>query len=374
MMNAKRSSKFTLTRYAFLVPAVVALLLVFSISKAALVTKSAGTYKAIVAAMHKGGLTDDKNINTVTAANKRPGQNAPFLTASSLNIQSNLSLSKIADTIKKGDVFISTNERTDSLNYVINGVKVTKADFKALDPDKIYAVEFMSSEQSGKLLDHLDNGHSTLFITTDDSETGKKFKEKIDALNDNRYVLSSKLMTFKNNSTVAIAGSPEGWALNTARGSYSVSKRSKAHTLKADDMIADSGGYAPTVLEYHVSPGDSSQVYTIFGHGSSSNTKPVTVRGRKAPMAMAYSVKGFKTAPFKTYTSTWSGDEETNISHLSTKLIMIDGKEATEKDLKKLSAADIESMSVKSGDDVAEKYGDKAKNGVLFITTKKASK
>jgi bla regulator protein BlaR1 len=40
MMNAKRSSKFNLTRYAFLVPAVVALLLVFSISKAALVKKA----------------------------------------------------------------------------------------------------------------------------------------------------------------------------------------------------------------------------------------------------------------------------------------------------------------------------------------------
>jgi len=35
MMNAKKSSKFKLTRYAFLVPAVVVLLLVFTISKAA---------------------------------------------------------------------------------------------------------------------------------------------------------------------------------------------------------------------------------------------------------------------------------------------------------------------------------------------------
>ena len=39
MMNAKRSSKFKLTRYAFLVPAVVVLLLIFSISKVALAKK-----------------------------------------------------------------------------------------------------------------------------------------------------------------------------------------------------------------------------------------------------------------------------------------------------------------------------------------------
>src|ERR1700744_258080 len=36
MMNAERSSKYNLTRYAFLVPVVVALLLVFSVTKAAL--------------------------------------------------------------------------------------------------------------------------------------------------------------------------------------------------------------------------------------------------------------------------------------------------------------------------------------------------
>jgi uncharacterized membrane protein len=67
-------------------------------------------------------------------------------------------------------------------------------------------------------------------------------------------------------------------------------------------------------------------------------------------------------------------DNEANIEHLSEKMIMIDGKEATERDLKKLSAADIESMSVKSGDEMTKKYGSKAKNGVVFIETKKAEK
>ena len=67
-------------------------------------------------------------------------------------------------------------------------------------------------------------------------------------------------------------------------------------------------------------------------------------------------------------------NNETDIEHLSEKMILIDGNEATEHDLKKLSAADIESMSVKSGDEMTQKYGDKAKNGVVFITTKKAEK
>ena len=48
--------------------------------------------------------------------------------------------------------------------------------------------------------------------------------------------------------------------------------------------------------------------------------------------------------------------------------------EATEKDIKALKLTDIKSMTVKSDSDTKEKYGDKAKNGVVFITTKKAVK
>jgi bla regulator protein BlaR1 len=56
------------------------------------------------------------------------------------------------------------------------------------------------------------------------------------------------------------------------------------------------------------------------------------------------------------------------------KLIMIDGKEASAKEMKKLSASDIESVKVDQTKELEVKYGDKAKNGVIYITTKKAKK
>ncbi|WP_422081308.1 M56 family metallopeptidase [Ulvibacterium sp.] len=52
-------------------------------------------------------------------------------------------------------------------------------------------------------------------------------------------------------------------------------------------------------------------------------------------------------------------------------LIYIDGKKATEKQAKKLSAESIESMNVLKGEKAIEKYGKKAENGVVEITTKK---
>ena len=63
---------------------------------------------------------------------------------------------------------------------------------------------------------------------------------------------------------------------------------------------------------------------------------------------------------------------EQNIDNFNDRIIIIDGKEATEKALKKLPASDIETINVKNGSEMIEKYGDKAKKGVVFIGTKKA--
>ncbi|MCB0373490.1 MAG: M56 family peptidase, partial [Muricauda sp.] len=52
-------------------------------------------------------------------------------------------------------------------------------------------------------------------------------------------------------------------------------------------------------------------------------------------------------------------------------LYFIDGKKATAKEVRSLTPASIESMNVYKGDKATKKYGKKAKNGVVEITTKK---
>ncbi|MFD1314095.1 M56 family metallopeptidase [Namhaeicola litoreus] len=52
-------------------------------------------------------------------------------------------------------------------------------------------------------------------------------------------------------------------------------------------------------------------------------------------------------------------------------LILIDGKEAPESTMKDLDPDRIDKMEVLKGDKAVEKYGDKGKNGVILITTKK---
>ena len=54
-------------------------------------------------------------------------------------------------------------------------------------------------------------------------------------------------------------------------------------------------------------------------------------------------------------------------------LYYIDGKKSESKDFKNMSPDDIESISVLKGDTAVEKYGKKAKNGVIEVTTKKGN-
>ncbi len=180
MMNAKRSSAFTLTRYAFLVPAVVALLLVFSISKAALI-RGRNAYKTMAVTMNTTGahVKTGRTAKSLAATNSK----APVTTITSKTVPFT-----ITDTTRKVDNFVTTAASSDSLTYVINGKKVTKAAFKALDPDQIYAIEIVSGEEAAKIMDNIDSKHEVLFVTTDDSEAGKKFKEKLDKLNGSGHI------------------------------------------------------------------------------------------------------------------------------------------------------------------------------------------
>ncbi len=68
---------------------------------------------------------------------------------------------------------------------------------------------------------------------------------------------------------------------------------------------------------------------------------------------------------------TGGGSDVIFISDGGSPLYIIDGEESTEEDLKKLNPDEIKTMDVIKGDAATKKYGDKGKNGVVEITTKK---
>jgi bla regulator protein blaR1 len=381
MMNVKRSSKFNLTRYVILVPVAVALLLVFSVSRAALVKKSDGIYKAL-------DLTTNKNNMTAISISTKKTGGPKLILKSSIISKANSPKQKavnIFDTLKNGNVFISTTERTDSLNYVINGVKSTKADFKTLDPDKIYSIELVPAERASTIIDKLDKKHQVLFITTDDSETGKKFKEKIDKLNDNYPMAAARNLSssaHNSNRMVIVSNLPKGqdspvttWDSND--GPELAAAKVEAYT------ITPKNGSKPSTVTINRNYNNGA---TLKGFKTKIiNAKIATIDtikdiNGKIILDTIYNVRPITVSQFATaHASNTNGPEVfTTFSpfnnskfKLSDKMIIINGKVATEADLKKLSAFDIDRMVFKTNEETKELYGDKAKNGIVFIVTKK---
>ncbi len=111
-------------------------------------------------------------------------------------------------------------------------------------------------------------------------------------------------------------------------------------TITADSLYTNE---APVVV------GDGADSLAVYEfRGDKSRAKLYTYKVRPyANKAWANA----KTMPNRTFlyspkamTATgWGDNNETSIDHLSSKIIIIDGKQATESDMKKLSAADIES-------------------------------
>lgn len=371
MMNAKRSSGYNLTRYVFLVPAVLGLLLVFSFSKGAVSKKSLRTITAITTAISNARLINfDKPV--VSAVKKAP---AVPVKKTALNNADTIYTGKSKSKNGKNKYFILTsNTDPDSVNYIINGEMATKEALKAIDPGRIYSLDMMDAAKAKEFYPELNNNHSVLFVTTDDSETGKKLKEKI----------------FKSMRNGMLAG--------TTGVSVSGSGSSSGVTTVSDVAIATHiSEDTPSTVSISGSKNVNVPVVLITNQKTATKTlkdKPVYITYTpnvalviKKADTSAYSVAAFdsntgnKVLKGKVYTFTQTSPKfrvngfisknGSRIDNFGDKLIVIDGKIATEKQMKRLKLSDIKSLTEKVDDATKEQYGDRAQNGVLLITTKK---
>jgi bla regulator protein BlaR1 len=307
MMNAKRSANVNLTRYAFLLPAVLICLFAFSISKAELVKKSKIAYKAITASVN--------NLITVTTANhthsaaaKKSAQKTTAIDTDKKQfiVESNYNY-KITDTGKHKIIMLSTVNykidtnkkltlkivrKNDSVSWYIDGKKASKEEFEKVNPNDIESFYVLKDPGPDGIITVQTKGTHNVAVlgkTATELPLHNVIIKRFNDTSKNQTYYSGKLTTEPTTSNVVITGS-DGTNIKTSKIQFK--------------LLHD----------------------------------------------------------------------EPNIDNFSDKLVIIDGKEATEKDMKKLPASDIQSINVHNGKTMTDKYGDKAKNGVLFITTKKNNK
>jgi len=377
MMNAKRSSRFTLTRYAFVIPAVVALLLVFTLSKADIAKPI--THKIAVAIKPVTLAIAEVTHNAVALTDTAPVKNVKLAPVKTLKTDTakkqTLTLSFNSATIntdtgKKTTVFISSPSNSiDSMNIVLNGKKVDNAIFSHVDPSTISSINIVGVNDVKRMLDvnkeyTFDNNRNIIFITTKGSGVGQALADmvgnnrQLTNIRINGVTKDPKSLTLKEGELISNLPALKGKVSNVriiARGNVS--------TIPADqvkEIVLDSG--IVRVNDYQ-SKGVAGVEFKLRNNVGNGNTLALTSTNTNKDVVV---VNGYRTNTNFVYNINTT-------NRISDKLVVIDGKVASEKELKKLSAFDIDRMTTSNGasTDTLKKYGDKAKNGVVYIYTKK---
>jgi bla regulator protein BlaR1 len=375
MMNAKRSSKVKLTRYAFVVPAVIALLLVFTLSKAnvarPLTIKLSNAIKPVTSAIRLTAvriINEDtiKKVKSVKIKVKPENKVKDTAVADVKFIAvpaDNIFIATKRDTAKKATLTIRTTNNfavnsMDSANFVVNGVKINPSAFKDIDPAKIAAINIISADNLDNILGanrdlKFDNDRKVVFVTTTDSEAGIKLMEKLG---------TNKQMTNIRITKDGVAQKINGIDI-ASMGSLNSGIKGKV----SDVVVIGQGTYHEGDLKELVINGKPAKVTGGLKERSLSH---VVVTGRPALTETIsfnkVNTTGLNRVITGNYTFTTS-----DVNRISDKMIVINGKEASEKELKKISAFDIDRINVRSDADTIKKYGDKAKYGVVYIYTKK---
>lgn len=375
MMNTKRSSSIKLTRYVFIAPAIILLLLAFSISKAEIAKKSLHTISAIASSF--SGATIAGTNKTAASSSGYPAKAAPAIKSHHYNNADTIYSGRSKDG--KKSMMVTSDKSVDSVQYVIDGARSSRADLLALDPGKIYSLDMIPADIAKKYIDFSLDKPEVLFVTTDDSEKGKSLKERIDKDVERSYSVSGKTGTTVNTdlrgpvkvysysvnnsgtSSNDIAPEPSG-----SNYSYSVTGVSSGNAPE----VAVAGTHAKTITAYSVSGGPVTKVMGLNGAdviNTDASAEVITVdsTGERHinyittnPQKIRYTVKAKPT-------------DELTVDNPGM-LIMIDGKEA--KSLKNLSPANIRSLSVLKNEAAEKKYGKRGIYGVIEIATKKGNK
>jgi len=375
MMNAKRSSNVNLTRYAFLVPAVVVLLLIFSFSKAGLVKNGKVAYKTIVASVSNLTLPTTANHERGAAYKKITDTDKKSLTFSfkqgtdidTKSFANNYKFFPKTDTNRKTITLTTTRERIisdtgknsygiiitkgltksikngvrDSVTYTINGKNATRAEF-----EKVAVKRTMVNSE---------------VINVVNGDTSKI------------HFFGLKNFTYSKNPKNGVEYTE--WRIVPDNDSTKVKEllgKMQGMEVHSDGRLTHNGvtitkmnvnGKPVTVKDFEINSPSTNE--------RNNEQKIVKVEGQ-VNYPGNYIIKKDVKIPdiiIRAGGLTQSADVDES-------LVIVDGKEVSKKDMKKLSVDDIKSVTIKNGSDkeMRDQYGDKAKNGVLIITTKKGKK
>ena len=260
---------------------------------------------------------------------------------------------------------------------------------KALDPARIYSLELLTADEAKQFFPGLDDKQKVLFVTTDDSEKGKKLKEKIDKTVGGGMIARAKNISItKGNGDIAPAAVGSGTSVSVSESSdapvavssgdndvntavvvvtnpkvsvKTTNRSKKGTTLTYTIRTKVNADVAPEVYNL-----DTDQVKVYADSAAISSDKQKMHLDKVVNDAVLANSKNVKKIYFSKINT---NNNESTIDNFSNSLIIIDGKES--KGLKNVPASDIKSITILKNESAEKLYGKRGRNGVIVITTKK---
>lgn len=262
-------------------------------------------------------------------------------------INDNIAVSKYGEKAKNGVIEVITkkvnpwgitmtvNEKEDILKtehlgenplYVLNGEKITKAEFKKINRNDIAFVSG-SMDKKYNLKKYGDDREDGVFEITTKSHSTHSVKNAEATLKETLIIKDGKVLSHEEFNN-----------LNFQNLSINVLTKKDAAFKKYES------------------------------YGKNEVWEIITNKTYKIEMENGNPVNKAAT---KGNTTTYDGNAIINVKKNDAILVMIDGKKKTLKDAESIAPEKIESINVLKGEDAIKKYGDKGNNGVIEITTKK---
>jgi bla regulator protein BlaR1 len=381
MMNSKRSSAYSLSRYGLIAPAILALVLVFGTTKAELLKKGA----------HEVKKATEKAITAVnlTLKNIPVNPKAVILTSKIKESAANLTTyvlkaSKPDTTIKLTGVSFTTDTPKykpavkmhftgpDSGYYVIDGKPVTASQMTNINPNDIVSINIVSELNSRKIFGNGANKGGVLIVTKagENSEAVKNLMKQISEL---KGTASAKQTGIYNITP------PKG-SLNsiTIMNTKDSSKLGGSITVTGSASYTANGKNDHSLNKVNVSSVEYMRRYPkTYFDSVSQNRKPIAGIVTKHDITINDITRGWgikQDITAKNIFDEQPGIIIKGISGVNDPLYIIDGKPAEVTVIKSLKASAIERIDVLKDASATSIYGEKGKNGVVIVTTKEAAK
>ncbi|MGY3213590.1 M56 family metallopeptidase [Mucilaginibacter sp. HD30] len=340
MMNAKRSSKLTLTRYAFLVPVVMVCLFAFSLSKAEAV-KSSPAFKAVAAAV--------KNINNVVLNNDTVPATTRNITGT-VTVKKGINGTTKTITLKGADV--------DNLSFTIDSPKIERhtVTITGQRPGKkdsviTFTIEDkpMGSFRSDYHSNFNSSGLTGIQLNVDNVNINKIGQEKSVHLSVPALTIdtASHQFIYKDGDAKLAATT---FSLNN-NVVISAPVKTTMSVNKDNSVIISSGAHTVGTYYNNNNVVDKGKLLSV----NPDKNKEVIVEGRPIPSNGLWHVITDK-----------NGNQTSTIQPL----YVVDGKLVNQKDLKSFEGKVV----YLNPETAILKYGTKGENGALVITTKDAKK